>query len=288
MPIITPAYPSMCSTHNVTDSTKTVMLSEFKDAAELVNRIMVERVPWSSLFAKDDFFSRYKHYLQVVASSDSEERHLRWSGFVESRIRHLVTKLERVENLNLAHPYIKGFSRVINYKTAAEKDDAAHGITHVSPKDQAEPATEDMKTMYTSTYYIGLCIPAREAGATGQRKLDLFRPKEEFMEIVKSWDKYDDQSMGIVVQYIPRSGLPPELTEDADQKKTKQAKSRKKSAVDSRPPAKKRRGSNSQNGVLSDAASAVSGNAPGTPSTSLSPVVKSDIPTASTPTVPQA
>lgn len=31
MPIITPAYPSMCSTHNVTDSTKTVMLSEFND-----------------------------------------------------------------------------------------------------------------------------------------------------------------------------------------------------------------------------------------------------------------
>jgi len=30
MPIITPAYPSMCSTHNVTDSTKAVMFNEFK------------------------------------------------------------------------------------------------------------------------------------------------------------------------------------------------------------------------------------------------------------------
>jgi poly(A) polymerase len=30
MPIITPAYPSMCSTHNVTDSTKSVMSREFK------------------------------------------------------------------------------------------------------------------------------------------------------------------------------------------------------------------------------------------------------------------
>ncbi|KAF9171586.1 polynucleotide adenylyltransferase [Mortierella sp. AD011] len=259
MPIITPAYPSMCSTHNVTDSTKAVMLSEFKDAAELVNRIMVERAPWSDLFAKDDFFSRYRHYLQVIASSDSEERHLRWSGFVESRIRHLVTKLERVENLILAHPYIKGFSKVISYKTAAEKEDAAHGIVHTSPADQSDQASDsaETQTMYTSIYYIGLCIPAREAGSTGHRKLDLFRPKEEFTEIVKSWDKYDAQSMGIVVQHIHRSALPPELTEGVDQKKTKRAKSGKKSAVDNRPPTKKRRGSNNQNGAVQDSTESI-------------------------------
>ncbi|KAF9354454.1 polynucleotide adenylyltransferase [Mortierella sp. AD094] len=258
MPIITPAYPSMCSTHNVTDSTKAVMLSEFKDAAELVNRIMVERVPWSCLFAKDDFFSRYRHYLQVIASSDSEERHLRWSGFVESRIRHLVTKLERVENLVLAHPYVKGFSKVISYKTAAEKEDAAHGIVHTTPTDQLDPTSDsaEAQTMYTSIYYIGLCIPAREVGSTGHRKLDLFRPKEEFTELVKSWDKYDAQSMGIVVQHIHRSALPPELIEGVDQKK-KRVKSGKKSAVDNRPPTKKRRGSNSQNDALQDSTESI-------------------------------
>lgn len=30
MPIITPAYPSMCSTHNVTLSTQQIMTAEFK------------------------------------------------------------------------------------------------------------------------------------------------------------------------------------------------------------------------------------------------------------------
>lgn len=30
MPIITPAYPSMCSTHNVTQSTQMIMTQEFK------------------------------------------------------------------------------------------------------------------------------------------------------------------------------------------------------------------------------------------------------------------
>ncbi|KAG0368952.1 polynucleotide adenylyltransferase [Gamsiella multidivaricata] len=291
MPIITPAYPSMCSTHNVTDSTKSVMLSEFKEAAELVNRIIVERIPWSTLFAKDDFFSRYRHYIQVIASSDSEERHLRWSGFVESRIRHLVTKLERVENLVLAHPYIKGYSKTIQYRTAAEREDAAHGITRAASADQKDLSTESAEphTMYISTYYIGLSIPAREAGSTGHRKLDLFRPKDEFTDMVKSWDKFDSQSMGIVVQHIRSAALPAEVLDDVDQKKTKRSKSGKKStAVDTRPPTKKRRGSVGQNGALSDATLSTPADTVETPATIASPIVKNDVSAPSTPIVPQA
>ncbi|KAG0327558.1 polynucleotide adenylyltransferase [Dissophora globulifera] len=319
MPIITPAYPSMCSTHNVTDSTKAVMLSEFKDgksfetfehmtniflvlslmvyfldsAADLVSRIMVERTPWSTLFVKDDFFSRYRHYLQVIASSDTEERHLRWSGFVESRIRHLVTKLERVDNLVLAHPYIKGFSKVIQYKTAAEKEDAAHGIVHTAgasadPVDTKDDSSES-ETMYTSVYYIGLCIPARQAGSTGHRKMDLFRPKDEFTEMLKSWDKFDAQSMGIVVQHIRSSELPSEVLDGVDLKKTKRSKSGKKSAtVDTRPPNKKRRGSvGQQGGALSDASPAPPAETPGILSESL-PVATNEAPTAVPSVIPQA
>ncbi|KAF9290102.1 polynucleotide adenylyltransferase [Mortierella alpina] len=290
MPIITPAYPSMCATHNVTDSTKAVMLSEFKEAAELVNRIMVERIPWSALFTKDDFFTRYRHYLQVIASSDTEERHLRWSGLVESRIRHLVTRLERVENLVLAHPYIKGYSKVIKYRTAAEKEDAAHGTVKTPSVDQESPSDSpaETNTMHTSIYYIGLCIPAREAGSTAHRKMDLFRPKEEFMEIVKSWDKYDPQSMGIVVQHIRSSALPAEVLDDADQKKTKRSKSGKKTAVDTtRPPSKKRRGSTSQNGVLPDVVPAAATETPGTPSATASPLPTIDVSATTATAVPQ-
>lgn len=128
---------------------------------------MSQRVPWSTLFAKDDFFTRYRHYLQVIASSDSEERHLTWSGLVESRIRHLVAKLERIDNLVLAHPYIKGFSKVIKYKTAAEKDDAAHGIINVQAQEAAEGTVDsaDVQSMWISVYYIGLCIPVREGSS---------------------------------------------------------------------------------------------------------------------------
>ncbi|KAG0083445.1 polynucleotide adenylyltransferase [Podila epicladia] len=297
MPIITPAYPSMCSTHNVTDSTKAVMLSEFKDAAELVNKIMVERQPWSDLFKKGDFFSRYKHYIQIIASSDSEERHLRWSGLVESRIRRLVMGLERTENVVLAHPYIKGFDKVIQYRTAAEKEDAAHGT--LKPRSEAPgsehpaDALEEPGTIYTSTYYIGICIASREAGSTARRKLDLFRPKEEFLELVKNWDMYDEGSMGITIAHLASSKLPAELFEDgADQKKAKRSKSGKKnSSAETRPPTKKRRGSTGQNAlaVAETGPTSADTSSPATPALPIDPSTPKDsMPTPGTAVVPQA
>lgn len=42
------------------------------------------------------------------------------------------------------------------------------------------------------------------AGSTARRKLDLFRPKEEFLELVKNWDMYDEGSMGITIAHLTR------------------------------------------------------------------------------------
>lgn len=65
MPIITPAYPSMCSTHNVMHSTQTVMTSEFRKSAAIVDKIIVKYGnnaigDWSELFEKHDFFHQYR------------------------------------------------------------------------------------------------------------------------------------------------------------------------------------------------------------------------------------
>jgi poly(A) polymerase len=61
MPIITPAYPSMCSTHNVTDSTKSVMLREFARATEVVDRVGEGKGVWLELLDNNDFFYSYKY-----------------------------------------------------------------------------------------------------------------------------------------------------------------------------------------------------------------------------------
>lgn len=78
MPIITPAYPSMCATHNVTISTQQVTTQEFERAADIADRIMVGSGRWVELFAESDFFYRYKYYLQIIASSKEAESQLRW------------------------------------------------------------------------------------------------------------------------------------------------------------------------------------------------------------------
>ncbi|KAJ3116277.1 polynucleotide adenylyltransferase [Phlyctochytrium bullatum] len=218
MPVITPAYPSMCSTHNVTASTQFVTMEEYRRGWDITEKIFVGSATWNDLFEKDDFFHRYKYYLQVIASTDSAERHLRWSGLVESRLRQLVMKLENVENLEVAHPYIKSFERKCSCRTEKEGIDAAHGIY---PKE--ETATDNssengvIKTVYTSTFYIGLQIAPFTGNAP--RKLDLTWPTQEFVKLVKMWEQYDQSTMGIVVQNIKSTALPPELAGDREQSK---------------------------------------------------------------------
>ena len=112
MPIITPAYPSMCATHNISASTKHVILKEFTRAIEVMDKITISNAPWASLFEKHDFFYRYKNYLVVIAASRDAETQLKWSGLVESKIRQLVMRLEVLDSITIAHPFVKSIDSV--------------------------------------------------------------------------------------------------------------------------------------------------------------------------------
>lgn len=78
MPIITPAYPVMCSTHNVSDSTLTVMMNEFARGVSIHKKIMEGKATWDELFEESDFFTKYKWYLEVTTSTGSEETMHLW------------------------------------------------------------------------------------------------------------------------------------------------------------------------------------------------------------------
>jgi poly(A) polymerase len=78
MPIITPAYPAMCATHNVTASTQMVMTEEFKKGADIVDKVIVGTAQWSELFSKHEFFHKYRYYLQVIASTGSAALQIKW------------------------------------------------------------------------------------------------------------------------------------------------------------------------------------------------------------------
>ncbi|KAK4057582.1 polynucleotide adenylyltransferase [Microbotryomycetes sp. JL221] len=210
MPIITPAYPSMCSTHNVTLSTQSIMTAELKRASDIVDRVFVGTSTWSELFVPHDFFKTYRYYLQITASSGDADVQLKWSGTVESRVRQLVMKLEYVDTLTLAHPYVKGFDRV-NY-CVDETEQRAVSIGEV-PQAVAVRTESDMVegqggVVHTTTFYIGLMIERKPATGGGPRKLDISYPTNEFTKLVKMWDKYDPETMGVIVRYIKSSALP--------------------------------------------------------------------------------
>ncbi|RIA95304.1 Poly(A) polymerase pla1 [Glomus cerebriforme] len=232
MPIITPAYPSMCATHNVTHSTKKIIEEEFNRAAEIADKVMVGTGKWSDLFAKHEFFSRYRYYLQIIASSNSATRQLKWSGMVESRIRHLISKLETVDNLYLAHPFVKGFDKVHHCATEKEANDVSHGIYNLKPtsersgtdssKSGNENGSNTIYTTYTTTFYIGLLVERRAVGSTSvHRQLNLSWPISEFTKLVKSWDKYDDKHMEIAVKNVKSTQLPQEVFEEGEQRPMK-------------------------------------------------------------------
>ncbi|XP_038665109.1 poly(A) polymerase gamma isoform X1 [Scyliorhinus canicula] len=103
MPIITPAYPQQNSTFNVSSSTRTIMIEEFKQGLAITDEILQGKTDWSKLFEPPNFFQKYKHYIVLTASASTEDHHLEWVGLVESKIRVLVGNLERNDYITLAH-----------------------------------------------------------------------------------------------------------------------------------------------------------------------------------------
>jgi poly(A) polymerase len=183
MPIITPAYPSMCATHNITRSTMDIIHRELKRGGIIAERIMSGKAPWRDLFTKHTFFTQgYKYYLSVIAASTTKEAQLKWSGLVESKVRLLVVSVEGHESIAIAHPFNKGFERAHECKTEEEVERAKSGSLEYQVKDipiettntlqnpengaiikedkiNGEQKVENgskMTMVYTTTYYIGL------------------------------------------------------------------------------------------------------------------------------------
>lgn len=90
----------------------TIIKRELQRGLELSEGIMVGKRPWSDLFVKHTFFTTgYKYYISVVSASKTKEAHKTWSGYVESKVRMLVQKLEQHQSIALAHAFNKGYDR---------------------------------------------------------------------------------------------------------------------------------------------------------------------------------
>lgn len=47
--------------------------------ADIVDKVIIGTAQWSELFAKHDFFHKYRYYLQITASAGDAELQMKWS-----------------------------------------------------------------------------------------------------------------------------------------------------------------------------------------------------------------
>jgi hypothetical protein len=107
MPIITPAYPSTCVTHNVTASTQAIMKAEFKkgekpyrfvhplclsfvSASEVAERVIIGTGEWSELFKKHEFFHKYRYYQRLSSSTTNADLRFKWCVLPSVKVRSVL------------------------------------------------------------------------------------------------------------------------------------------------------------------------------------------------------
>ncbi|KAJ5088627.1 poly(A) polymerase Pap [Penicillium angulare] len=258
MPIITPAYPSMCATHNISMSTKAVLLRELQRGGDMVDKIFMKQLSWNDLFERHTFFTNaYKYYLSITASSRTKEAEGVWSGLVESKLRHLVGALDRKAVIAVAHPFPKGFERIhltksedelaavksgsTKYQASGtttemtdETNDAAHqaaaqnGAENVTVPEPAEKPAEENggQTVYTTTYYIGLELKPLEPDTP--RHLDISTDSQIFKSTCTSWPGYQPDVMDLAVTHVRSFDLPDDVFQPGETRPVKKKATTKK------------------------------------------------------------
>ncbi|CCF57995.1 hypothetical protein KAFR_0D03470 [Kazachstania africana CBS 2517] len=239
MPVITPAYPSMCATHNITDSTKKVILEEFSRGIQITNDIFSSKKSWSDLFNKHEFFYKYKFYLTITASTRaSDEEHLKWSGLVESKVRLLVLKLEALSGIKIAHPFIKPFETIYCYSNEDEcksilqnygshkTEGSLKKLTRVTDENKDNEDIKDKSKLYLTTMYIGLDVNVEDK----KEKVDIHVPCTEFFNLCRNFneDYQNSDSYSLVIRYVKLYDLPDDVYGENETRPVKKKSKRKK------------------------------------------------------------
>ncbi|OAL44320.1 Poly(A) polymerase [Pyrenochaeta sp. DS3sAY3a] len=231
MPIITPAFPSMCATHTVMPSTLSIMKEEFGRADKIVQHIFAGSKSWDSLFERHSFFTKdHKYYLSVVAASRTKEASATFSGLVQSKIRWIVKHIDDGQTgIQTARPYTGYFERVHRCKDEDEVDKVSQGnleymvsASEVLAEGSA-PANGDAHMIFTTTFYIGLVIPPE-----GARSLDISYPVARFRDMVTESALYDENTMSVRVVHTRNSSLPDDVFVDGETRPKKPSKEKKK------------------------------------------------------------
>ena len=84
MPIITPAFPAQNATHNISSSTKNVILTELEKASIVTDALVQPgaaqdpTLSWGRVFKKFPFFKAFQHFIEIQILSKTVEDHGKW------------------------------------------------------------------------------------------------------------------------------------------------------------------------------------------------------------------
>ncbi|XP_012702940.2 nuclear poly(A) polymerase 4 [Setaria italica] len=183
MPVITPAYPCMNCTYNVSPATQRVIWEQIQAGDAACREIAATAGRgWEALFRPFQFFGAHKSYLQVDATVAGGEDELReWKGWVESRLRQLVAKVER-----------DTYGELLCHQNPHAYDAEPHGL-HC-----------------TSSFFVGLSKPQQQQQPPpGQQpQFDLRATTEEFLQDVYTYGFWRP-GLEVAVKHVRRKDLPP-------------------------------------------------------------------------------
>ncbi|OIR57278.1 MAG: poly(A) polymerase [Amphiamblys sp. WSBS2006] len=199
MPIITPAYPSMCSTHNISQSTFRCIMDEFRRGIDVTDAIEEGKMSWNDLLQHAVFFENHKNFCQVICVCDNETDHRVWWGYVESKLRQLVLKLEAMDEIVYSPPHPAPFHFTIE-STSEESALSIHTNTPIKDREVGEK-----KTYHTTCFYVA--IRAAKVPPEKPKRLFLDGVVREFKYMLSVWDKIKD-NMRVVIRGIKKQQLP--------------------------------------------------------------------------------
>ncbi|ODQ64831.1 Poly(A) polymerase, partial [Nadsonia fulvescens var. elongata DSM 6958] len=227
MPVITPAYPSMCSTHNITRSNQKIIMNEFLRASLLIKEVKAtdDSKDWSPLFKKHDFFHRYEHYLMIIASTKemaNKEQHIKWSGFIESKIRLLVQKLELISNIDYAHPFNKPFNKRFHFADSYEMTKIIKGdIDYLFNNEYIIPENKLEKSGLAaigSDILESTELLDQFKNARGENEWDLKDSCFDYLTTCTKWVDFNSTINDLSIKQIRNIELPDEMF-DSDEKR---------------------------------------------------------------------
>lgn len=167
MPVITPAFPAMNTTHNVTETTKQILLDEIRRGYEVVKRVESNTAEWAEVHEPLPFFSKFPHFLWLEILAKTEEVYQKFSGWVESKLRVLTKQL--VERGMSIHPNPEQY------------------IVHLADKDAEWKLGCGM--------FIAMAF-FKDLGASVGQCIDLREAPTKFVEVINEWPEkstYDGQ-----------------------------------------------------------------------------------------------